>query len=40
MKAGELGRLKATISNLDVFFKMTNSEDGTFELVKAWRTVS
>ncbi|XP_053394800.1 uncharacterized protein LOC123525710 isoform X2 [Mercenaria mercenaria] len=39
MRAGELDRLKATVSDLDVFFKMSDNEDGIFELVKAWKTI-
>ncbi|KAL4237051.1 hypothetical protein ACF0H5_005435 [Mactra antiquata] len=37
LKAAEWTRLKATISDLDVFVRMESDEDGHFELVKAWR---
>ncbi|XP_069101362.1 uncharacterized protein [Argopecten irradians] len=36
-KAGELERLKETISNLQVFSRLAKTEDGTFELTKAWQ---
>lgn len=39
-RAGELERLKETVSKLDVFFRLAEDEDGVFELVKAWKTVS
>ena len=35
----ELDRLKKVISDLDVFYRLSESEDGTFELIKAWKTV-
>ena len=38
-RAGELERLKKTISDLDVFYRLAESEDGKFELIKAWKTV-
>ena len=40
MRAGELDRLKDTVTKLDVFFRLSEDEDGVFELVKAWKTVS
>ena len=39
-KAGELGRLKECVRDLEVFRRLNQSEDGYFELVKAWKTVS
>jgi hypothetical protein len=39
-RAGELDRLKDTVTKLDVFFRLSEDEDGVFELVKAWKTVS
>ncbi|KAL3870127.1 hypothetical protein ACJMK2_042738, partial [Sinanodonta woodiana] len=39
LKAGEMDRLKFTISNLDVFSRLMKSEDGKFELIKAWHSV-
>ena len=38
-RAGELECLKKTISDLDVFYRLSESEDGVFELIKAWKTV-
>ena len=35
----EFERLKKVISDLDVFYRLSESEDGTFELIKAWKTV-
>ena len=35
----ELVRLKKVISDLDVFYRLSESEDGSFELIKAWKTV-
>ena len=39
-RANELDRLKTTVSDLDVFFRLSDNEDGIFELVKAWKTVN
>ncbi|KAJ8300745.1 hypothetical protein KUTeg_022264 [Tegillarca granosa] len=36
-RAGDLERLRKTISNLDVFKIMVKSEDGMFELIKSWK---
>jgi hypothetical protein len=38
--AGEKERLKATVSNLDVFRYLIKGEAGKFELIKAWKLVS
>lgn len=38
-RAGELERLKSTVTNLDVFYRMSSNEDGFFELVRAWKTL-
>ena len=39
-RAGELDRLKDIVTKLDVFFRLSEDEDGVFELVKAWKMVS
>lgn len=39
-KAGELERLKAAISDLSVFQRMSQEEDRKFELIKSWQIVS
>ncbi|XP_033745872.1 LOW QUALITY PROTEIN: uncharacterized protein LOC117331312 [Pecten maximus] len=36
-KAGELERLKETISDLKVFSRLARTEDGKFELTKSWQ---
>ncbi|XP_076109505.1 uncharacterized protein LOC143078527 [Mytilus galloprovincialis] len=38
-KAGQLDRLKETITDLDVFYRLSDNEDGIFELIKAWKTL-
>ncbi|XP_071175248.1 uncharacterized protein [Mytilus edulis] len=38
-RANELERLKTTVSDLDVFYRLSDNEDGIFELVKAWKTL-
>lgn len=38
-KAGELDKLKATITDIGVFYRLADDEDGIFELIKAWRKV-
>ena len=39
-QAGELTRLRATILNVLVFQIFMKTEDGRFQLIKAWRMVS
>jgi hypothetical protein len=39
-KAGELDKLNATITDIGVFYRLADDEDGIFELIKAWRKVS
>ncbi len=39
-KAGEMERLKSTITKLDIFKRLAKSEDGKFELIKVWQVVS
>ena len=39
MRAEEYERLKDYLKNVDVFYRLSNSDDGHFELIKAWRTV-
>ncbi|XP_063416779.1 uncharacterized protein LOC134699017 [Mytilus trossulus] len=38
-KAGQLDRLKETITDLAVFYRLSDNEDGIFELIKAWKTL-
>lgn len=38
-RAGELDRLKTTISDLEVFRRLAKSEDGRFDLIKYWKMV-
>ncbi|XP_052059702.1 uncharacterized protein LOC127700331 [Mytilus californianus] len=38
-KAGQLDRLKETITDLEVFYRLSDNEDGIFELIKAWKTL-
>ncbi|VDI38996.1 Hypothetical predicted protein [Mytilus galloprovincialis] len=38
-KAGQMDRLKETITDLDVFYRLSDNEDGIFELIKAWKTL-
>ena len=38
-KAKQLDRLKATITDFDVFYRLADDENGIFELIKAWRKV-
>lgn len=38
-KAKKMDRLKATVSDFDVFYRLADDEDGIFELIKAWRKV-
>ncbi|XP_063416845.1 uncharacterized protein LOC134699089 isoform X1 [Mytilus trossulus] len=37
LKAKKMDRLKATVSDFDVFYRLADDEDGIFELIKAWR---
>ena len=39
-RAGELERLKALITKFDVFKRMVSTEEGKFELIKAWQQVT
>jgi len=39
-RAGDLDRLRETISNLKVFSRLVKTEDGRFDLIKAWQMVS
>ncbi|XP_013386754.1 TPR repeat-containing protein DDB_G0287407-like [Lingula anatina] len=38
-KAGELEKLQATISDLNIFKRLVESEDGKFDLIKYWTKV-
>lgn len=40
MKCGDRDRLKETVTDLEVFARLVKSEEGTYELIKAWKFVS
>jgi len=39
MKAGEQERLRAYITDLDVFYVLSDSKDGMYEVIGAWKYV-
>ena len=39
-KCGDLDKLKTVISDVDIFTLLSKTEDGRFELIKAWQLVS
>ena len=39
-KAGALDRLKETITDLQVFHRLSHTEEGTFDLIRFWKQVS